>query len=65
MAKDKDPKWMEKAFANAHGQLRKKTGTKAGKNISSKALSKAAKSSNPKTRKQANLAKIAKKANKK
>jgi hypothetical protein len=30
--------WMKAAFANAHGQLRKKTHTAAGKNISSEAL---------------------------
>jgi hypothetical protein len=65
MAKVKDDHWMEKAFANSKGQLRKKTKTKKGKNISEKALEKAEKSSNPKTRKQANLAATARKINRK
>jgi hypothetical protein len=30
--------WMAKAFANAHGQLRKSTHTAKGKNISREAL---------------------------
>lgn len=35
--------WMEAAFANAHGQLRKETGTAKGKNISPSALHEAVK----------------------
>ena len=57
--------WMKEAFSGATGQLRKSTGTKAGKNISAAALEKAAHSKNPKTRKRANLAKTARKINKK
>lgn len=35
--------WMDQAFANAHGQLRKATHTAKGKNISSEALHSAVK----------------------
>lgn len=55
--------WMQKAFANAHGQLRKKTGTKAGHKISRAALTKAEHSRSGKTRKQAALAETARKIN--
>lgn len=64
MAKEKDDShWMERAFSGAHGQLRKSTGTKKGKNISSRALGKAEKSRNPTTRKRATLAETARKVN--
>ncbi len=64
MAK-KNAHWMEDAFKNAHGQLRRETGTKAGHDISQKALTKAEHSKNPTERKRANLAEIARKSNKK
>ena len=51
--------WIQDAIKNP-GALRKKTKTKKGKNISAKALSKASKSKNPTTRRQANLAKTLK-----
>jgi len=51
--------WIKDAIGNP-GALRKKTKTKKGNNISTKALNTAAKSSNPTTRKQANLAKTLK-----
>lgn len=63
MAK-KDGHWMEKAFANAKGQLRRETHTPAGKKISETALNKAENSKNPTERKRANLAEIARRANK-
>jgi hypothetical protein len=53
-------KWMQKAFANAHGQLRGKLGAKKGKNISSSKLNAAAKKGG-KLGKQARLAKTARK----
>lgn len=63
MADKPDGHWMEKAFANAHGQLRKSTGTKAGKDISSRKLNRAAKSGNVKTKRRAVLARTARKIN--
>ena len=45
--------WIQDAIKNP-GALRKKTNTKKGKKISSKALNKASKSKNPTTRRQAN-----------
>jgi hypothetical protein len=51
--------WMQEAFANAHGQLRKSTRTKAGRNISKRALNRAAHSSNPRTKKRGVLARTA------
>ena len=51
--------WIQNAIKNP-GALRKKTKTKKGSNISATALNKAAKSGNPTTRKQANLAKTLK-----
>lgn len=59
--KKRDHFWMEKAFANAHGQLRKKTRTKSGHNISKRALEREAHSKNPRTKKQAVLARTARK----
>lgn len=56
MAKEK---WMQKAFAGAHGQLRKKLGAKPGKAIPAGKLEKATKSSSTKTKKQAVLAQTA------
>lgn len=63
MAK-KDAHWMEKAFANSHGQLRKETGAKPGQPISQKALAKAENSKNPTDRKRADLAATARRINK-
>lgn len=63
MAAAKDGHWMEKAFANSHGQLRKKTGTKSGSKISERKLEKATHSRSGKTRKQAQLAETARKIN--
>ena len=48
-------KWIQKAIKNP-GALRKKLGVKGNKTISAKKLNKAAKSKNPTTRRQANLA---------
>ena len=53
MAKDK--KWIQKADIK-EGALSKKLGVPEDKNIPMSKLEKAKKSSNPKTRKQANLA---------
>jgi len=55
--------WIKEAISSP-GALRKSTKTPAGKNISSAALAKAAKSSNPTTAKRANLAKTLRKINK-
>jgi hypothetical protein len=55
--------WMERAFANAHGQLRKSTRTKSGRKISRTSLSRAAHSSNPRTKKRAVLARTAREVN--
>jgi hypothetical protein len=49
-------KWIQKAIKKP-GALRKKLGVKGKKTISAKQLNKAAKSKNPTTRRQANLAK--------
>jgi hypothetical protein len=62
MKKDKD--WIAGATKNK-GALRKKLGVKKGEKIPAKKLDKAAKSDNPKTRKQANLAKTLKKLRRK
>lgn len=51
--------WISKAIKNP-GALRKKLGVKEGEKIPAKKLDKAAKSSNPTTRRQANLAKTLK-----
>jgi hypothetical protein len=51
-----EKKWIQGAIKNP-GALRKKLGVKEGQTIPAKKLDKAAKSSNPTTRKQANLAK--------
>jgi hypothetical protein len=61
--KKSDGHWMERAFANSKGQLRKSTRTKKGRNISKRALNRAAHSSNPKTKKRAVLARTARKVN--
>lgn len=61
----KDGHWMEKAFANSHGQLRKSTGAKAGQKISPRKLERAEHSSNSRTRKRAVLAETARKVNRK
>ena len=56
--------WIQGAVKRP-GALRKKLGVKKGKTISAAQLNKAAKSSNPTTRRQANLAKTFKKMRKK
>ena len=56
----KDKKWIQKAIKKP-GALRAKLGIAKGKTISKSQLDKAAKSRNPTTRKQANLAKTLKK----
>lgn len=58
-----DKFWMQKAFANSHGQLRKKAGLSKNseKNIPAKKLNQLAKSSNIRTKRQATLAKTARK----
>ncbi len=61
MAKGKD--WIQDANIKK-GALREKLGVKEGQNIPAKKLDKAAKSSDPKTRKQAVLAKTFKKMKK-
>jgi hypothetical protein len=64
MSADKsDAHWMEKAFANAHHQLRRKTHTKPGQNISARALKRESGAKSLKTRRQANLAMTARKMN--
>lgn len=63
MAEKKDNHWLERAFSNAHGQLRAKTGTKSGSKISERKLEKATHSRSGKTRKQAQLAETARKIN--
>jgi hypothetical protein len=65
MTKGKD--WIQEAKAKGDikkGALREKLGVKEGQNIPAKKLAKAAKSSDPKTRKQAALAKTFKKMKK-
>lgn len=59
-AAKKDKKWIQKANIK-EGALSKKLGVPKDKNIPMSKLNKAAKSSNPKTRKQAALAKTFKK----
>lgn len=50
-------KWIQKAIPNSHkGALHRELGVPEGKKIPAKKLTKAAKSSNPKLRKQVNLA---------
>lgn len=63
MTDSKDGHWMEKAFANSKGQLRKSTGTKSGQKISSRKLRSAENSRSPKTRKRAQLAETVRKIN--
>lgn len=63
MATKSDGHWMERAFANSHGQLRKKTRTKNGRNISKRELNRKANSKNPRTKKQAVLARTARRIN--
>lgn len=57
-------KWIAKATAKNKGKLRKKLGAKKGKPIPAAKLKKAAKSKNPKTRKEAVLAETLKKMKK-
>jgi len=66
MADKKDGHWMEKAFANSHGQFKAKA-KKAGKSTSAYATSvtKPNSHASAKTKKQANLARIAERSNKK
>ena len=60
MADKKDGHWMEKAFANSHGQFRKKAGVKKGEKLTEAKANKLenAKGASTKTKRQANLAKI-------
>ena len=51
-----DPHWMEKAFANSHGQFKAKAKA-AGKSVSQMAAS-PGKNATTKTKRQANLAKL-------
>ncbi len=60
-----DAHWMEKAFANAHGQLHKALGVPKGKTIPAKKLASAANSSNTTMAKRAVLARTARNINKK
>ena len=60
--KKKDKNWIQGAVKRP-GALRKKLGVAKGKKISASQLNKAAKSKNPTTRRQANLAKTFKKMN--
>jgi hypothetical protein len=62
MAKDKKH-WMAEAFAGSRGQLRKKTRTKKGHNISERELTRKANSRNLKTKRQAVLARTARRIN--
>jgi hypothetical protein len=57
-------KWMQDAFKNARGQLRKKLGAKAGKPIAAGKLEKATRSDSTKTKRQAVLAQTARRVNK-
>tara|TARA_R110000824_G_scaffold293223_2_gene481571 strand:+ start:6494 stop:6712 length:219 start_codon:yes stop_codon:yes gene_type:complete len=61
--KSKSKDWIKGAVKRP-GALRKKLGVKKGKKITAAQLNKAAKSKNPLTRKQANLAKTFKKMRK-
>lgn len=54
-----DGHWMEKAFANSHGQLHKELGVPKGEKIPAKKLDKAEHSKSGLERKRANLVKIA------
>lgn len=54
--KNEDSHWMEKAFANAHGQLRAETHTPAGQDISMAALHGAERAKSLTERRQAHLA---------
>ena len=68
MAKHKVEKWMgavsDKIEKSGHkGKLRRKLHVKAGQKIPAKKLAKAEHSSDPTERKEANLAKVFKKAN--
>mgnify|MGYP004451144395 CR=1 FL=1 len=56
LKKKKDGKWIQKANIKK-GALRKQLGVKKGKKITMAQLNKASKSSNPTTRRRANLAK--------
>jgi hypothetical protein len=55
--------WMQEAFANAHGQLRKSTRTKKSRKISARSLDRAAHSKNARTKKRAVLARTARRIN--
>jgi len=57
--------WMGKAFANAHGQLRRKLGAKKGQPIAAGKLRKAAHSHNRRLQHEAQAALNARKANRK
>jgi len=60
MAGKKDGHWMEEAFKNSSGQLRKKAGVKKGEKLTESKADKLenAKGASTKTKRQANLAKI-------
>lgn len=58
--KKKDGHWMEKAFSKNKGKLHKELGVPEGNKIPAKKLNKAAKSSNPTLKKEAVLARTAK-----
>jgi len=62
--KKKDGKWIQKANIKK-GALRKQLGVKKGKKITMAQLNKASKSSNPTTRRRANLAKTFRKMKRK
>jgi len=55
-------KWMQEAFKNAHGQLRRKAHAKAGQPIAAGKLEKLTHSESTKTKRQAVLAETARKA---
>lgn len=63
-SKKSDPNWMEKAFANSHGQFKAKA-KRAGKSTSAyaNAVTKKGSKASTKTKRQANLAKTAAKVN--
>jgi hypothetical protein len=52
-------KWMQEAFKNARGQLRRKTGAKPGQPIAASKLEKATHARSLKTKRQAVLAQTA------
>ena len=62
--KSSEKNWIEGAIKRP-GALRKKLGVKPGKKITTAQLNKASKSKNPRTRRQANLAKTLKKMSRK